>query len=98
MPTYEYLCDNCGHQFSIRQKMTEDALRECPKCHEPALKRLLFPVGVLKSTSAMVISEADSQRQEPDRITLAHRRPEKFDELLARERDVGGRLPVDVVD
>jgi putative FmdB family regulatory protein len=31
MPTYEYLCEKCGHQFEKAQSMSEKALRVCPK-------------------------------------------------------------------
>lgn len=31
-------------------------------------------------------------------MKLAFSKPEKFDELLSREREVGGRLPVETVD
>ena len=41
MPTYEYNCDNCGHLFEQLQSITAKALRKCPKCGKPALKRLI---------------------------------------------------------
>ena len=31
MPTYEYVCEKCGHQFDKFQSMTESALTVCPK-------------------------------------------------------------------
>jgi putative FmdB family regulatory protein len=31
MPTYDYKCENCG-RFEKMQRITEDALKECPKC------------------------------------------------------------------
>lgn len=39
MPTYKYICKNCHKQFEIQQKITEDALQECPECHQPTLQR-----------------------------------------------------------
>jgi putative FmdB family regulatory protein len=41
MPTYEYKCDKCGHQFEQMQGITSKPLRKCPKCGKPALKRLI---------------------------------------------------------
>jgi putative FmdB family regulatory protein len=41
MPTYDYACDHCGHQFEKFQSMTATPLRVCPSCGEPALKRLI---------------------------------------------------------
>ncbi|MBI5387717.1 MAG: zinc ribbon domain-containing protein [Verrucomicrobia bacterium] len=31
MPTYEYVCDKCGHQFEVFQSMSERTLTVCPK-------------------------------------------------------------------
>ena len=31
MPTYEYHCEKCGHDFEARQSMSEPALKNCPK-------------------------------------------------------------------
>ncbi|MFH1370882.1 MAG: zinc ribbon domain-containing protein [Planctomycetota bacterium] len=41
MPTYEYICDSCGHSFERLQSITAKALRKCPKCGKPRLKRLI---------------------------------------------------------
>jgi putative FmdB family regulatory protein len=41
MPTYEYNCGHCGHRFEQFQGITARALRKCPKCGKPALKRLI---------------------------------------------------------
>ena len=41
MPTYEYLCDACGHEFEEFQSITAKALRKCPKCSKLKLKRLI---------------------------------------------------------
>jgi len=38
MPTYDYLCDNCGHKFEKFQSITARPLRKCPKCHRAAAK------------------------------------------------------------
>jgi putative FmdB family regulatory protein len=32
MPTYEYKCQNCQHQFEIEQSMSDVPLTECPEC------------------------------------------------------------------
>lgn len=31
MPTYEYVCEKCGHQFDLFQSMKAEALKVCPK-------------------------------------------------------------------
>lgn len=31
MPTYEYTCSKCGHEFECQQSMSAPALTTCPK-------------------------------------------------------------------
>lgn len=51
MPIYEYQCAACGHQLEAMQKMSEEPLKECPECHEPALSKLVSAAGFqLKGT------------------------------------------------
>lgn len=39
MPTYEYICKSCGHEFEEFQSMTAPTLRKCPECRKSALER-----------------------------------------------------------
>ncbi len=41
MPIYEYRCQLCGHELEKLQRMSDEALRDCPACEKPALKRLI---------------------------------------------------------
>lgn len=41
MPTYEYICENCGHEFEKFQSITARPLRVCPTCSKRRLKRLI---------------------------------------------------------
>lgn len=45
MPTYDYLCQGCGHAFEEFQSITAGALRKCPECGQLRLKRLIGPGG-----------------------------------------------------
>jgi putative FmdB family regulatory protein len=40
MPTYDYECDNCGHTFEEWQSFKDEALKKCPQCKKPKLRRL----------------------------------------------------------
>jgi putative FmdB family regulatory protein len=39
MPTYEYLCKACRHEWSVEQRIVAPPLTECPKCHQPMAER-----------------------------------------------------------
>ena len=41
MPTYEYVCDACDHQFEEFQSITASPLRKCPECSRRKLRRLI---------------------------------------------------------
>ena len=45
MPIYEYRCGECGHQQEFLQKVSDAPLTECPKCHKPALSKMLSAAG-----------------------------------------------------
>lgn len=40
MPTYDYRCLACSHEFEAFQRMSDNPLTECPKC-KGGLKRLV---------------------------------------------------------
>ena len=40
MPTYEYKCDTCAHQFETFQSIKDDPLETCPSCGG-TIKRLI---------------------------------------------------------
>jgi putative FmdB family regulatory protein len=46
MPTYQYACANCGHEFEVFQSFTEDSLNECPEC-KGEVKKVYSAVGVV---------------------------------------------------
>lgn len=41
MPTYEYECRSCNHQFDTFQSITAKPLKICPKCKKAQLRRLI---------------------------------------------------------
>lgn len=43
MPTYDYKCDACGHQFELFQSITAEAETKCPECKKKKLRRLIGP-------------------------------------------------------
>ncbi len=62
MPTYDYLCDACGHQFEAFQSMKDDALKVCPQCAESALRRIISGgAGVIFKGSGFYVN--DSKRR-----------------------------------
>jgi len=46
MPTYEYECEKCHHQFEQIQKITDESIKTCPVCGGE-VKRLISGGGGL---------------------------------------------------
>src|SRR5436309_1696794 len=40
MPTYDYHCDSCEHDFEHFQSIKDDPLKDCPECGKSKLRRL----------------------------------------------------------
>ena len=40
MPTYEYQCDACTHNFDEFQSFSDKPLKKCPKCGKRKLRRV----------------------------------------------------------
>jgi putative FmdB family regulatory protein len=41
MPVYEYQCTACHHEFEREQRISEAAIKKCPKCGKAKAKRLI---------------------------------------------------------
>lgn len=46
MPTYQYVCTECGHDLEAVQSFTDDALTVCPDC-SGRLRKVYGSVGVV---------------------------------------------------
>lgn len=77
MPTYEYQCDACEHNFDEFQSMSEKPLKKCPKCGKSKLRRV-FGTGAAvlfkgsgfyqtdyRSESYKAGAKAEADRQKP---------------------------------
>ena len=51
MPTYEFHCNNCNHNFEIYLTYQEYGSRKfsCPACNHPEPKRIIKPIRVARS-------------------------------------------------
>lgn len=49
MPTYEYECKTCGHQFEVVQSMKDARLTDCPKanCKGPVERKIGRGAGII---------------------------------------------------
>ncbi len=43
MPTYDYVCDSCGHEFEAFESIKAEPQSVCPTCGDPKLRRKIGP-------------------------------------------------------
>jgi putative FmdB family regulatory protein len=71
MPTYQYVCTECGEPLEVVQKFSDEPLTVCPAC-QGRLRKVFSPVGVVfkgsgfyktdsRSTSATSAAKSDSK-------------------------------------
>lgn len=47
MPTYDYECDACGHEFELFQGINDAVKKKCPECKKSKLRRLFGTGGAI---------------------------------------------------
>ncbi|NDJ86590.1 MAG: hypothetical protein GYB66_11940 [Chloroflexi bacterium] len=61
MPTYAYQCRECGNNFEVKQRFSDDPLTDCAICgaHD-AVFRVIQPAGVVFKGSGWYITDSRS--------------------------------------
>ena len=59
MPTYDYECQDCGHQFEAKQSMKDPHLTECPKteCKGHVKRKIGLGSGLIFKGSGFYITD-----------------------------------------
>ena len=63
MPIYEYVCNDCGHEFEKLQKISDTPLADCPDCEQPSLKKKISAPGFRLAGSGWYETDFKSDRQ-----------------------------------
>ncbi|MCW2928247.1 MAG: FmdB family transcriptional regulator [Thermoleophilia bacterium] len=65
MPTYEYRCAACAHQFEVFARMSDPAPEACEACGAGPLTKVLFPVAVHYKGSGFYKTDYDKPKAAP---------------------------------
>lgn len=59
MPTYDYECQTCGHQFEAKQSMKDPHLTDCPQegCPGPIKRKIGLGAGLIFKGSGFYITD-----------------------------------------
>lgn len=69
MPTYDYICDACGHVWEEFQSITAEATKKCPNCKKKkARRRIGSGAGIIFKGSGFYQTDyrSDSYKQAAD--------------------------------
>ncbi len=78
MPIYEYKCTQCEHRLEKLQKMSDDPLKDCPECGNPALTKLVSASSFkLKGTGWYETDFKNNKKPETKETTKSESKPAK---------------------
>ena len=61
MPTYEYRCSDCGHQFETHRRIDEEPLTVCERCGG-RLRKVFHPAGIVFKGSGFYATDSRTKR------------------------------------
>ena len=78
MPTYEYRCSACGHDFEVIQSIKDKTKRKCPKCKKSKLERVFgAPFIFMKGDPQTLEHWAERNTEQMGRYELGDKRGEQ---------------------
>lgn len=57
MPTYEYVCTACGHEFELVQRMSDPPRKRCVKCGRKVERKIGAGAGIIFKGSGFYITD-----------------------------------------
>ena len=96
MPIYEYACGACGHQFELTQRITEDAISECPECGKPEATRLISATAFQLKGSGWYKTDYGSSggsngTSAPSKTDSSNKTPAKADTKASEKKAAGDK-------
>lgn len=66
MPIYEYQCGTCHHQFDLMQKISDEPIKECPKCGKNTVTKLVSASGFQLKGSGWYATDFKDKSKVPE--------------------------------
>lgn len=64
MPTYEYKCSKCGHDFEIFQSMSDEPVKVCEKCGSE-VRKVFGSAGIIFKGAGFYVNDYKSKDASP---------------------------------
>ena len=65
MPIYAYKCDACGFAKDVLQKISDDALTDCPSCGKADFKKQVTAAGFQLKGSGWYVTDFRGDKNAP---------------------------------
>jgi len=92
MPTYEYKCDECGHEFEAFQSIKEAPINICPICNSKIHRVINGGAGLIFKGSGFYITDYKNNRNsggngKSKTITDKDKKPDKDSATPGKKSD-----------
>ena len=78
MPTYEYECKSCGHNFDVFQNILDEPLKTCPECGKEVRRLINGGTGVIFKGGGFYVTDkggAEASHVEEPKTAPGRRKP-----------------------
>ena len=65
MPTYDYVCEACGHRIEVRHAIGAQGPSQCPNCHSHALRKAIAAPAIVFKGSGWAKKDRGTSRPSP---------------------------------
>lgn len=65
MPTYDYVCSDCGYEFEHFQSMSDEPIRVCPKCKGTVRRKIGGGTGLIFKGSGYYLTDYAKKSSSP---------------------------------
>jgi putative FmdB family regulatory protein len=62
MPTYDYVCEACGHRLEVRHAIGAQGPSQCPNCHSHALRKAIAAPAIVFKGSGWAKKDRGTSR------------------------------------
>lgn len=97
MPTYDYECDACGHEFELFQSISEPVKRKCPECKKSKLRRL-FGTGAAVVFKGSGFYETDYRSESYKKGAEKDKKPKDSSEKTTKKESSSAKKKADSSD
>ncbi|HIM73882.1 MAG TPA: zinc ribbon domain-containing protein [Candidatus Marinimicrobia bacterium] len=78
MPTYDYICNKCGHTFELFQSMSETPRKTCPVCKRVVRRLVSGGSGLIFKGSGFYLTDYKNDKKPPkDKKETKKKEPSK---------------------